>query len=210
MDIDPQAWPQREVSKLLNATVVPRPIAWVSTISEAGVPNLAPFSFFNAVCSNPPTLLFCTSFRAVDGAQKDTFNNVRATGEFVVNFVSEQLAEAMNITAVEAPPDVNEFERADLTATPSVKVKPPRVAESLAHFECRLYDIIPIGEGVGSGNIVIGTIVHMHFNDAIFRQGNYIDFQTFKPVGRLTGSAYCNVQDVFHLQRLPSELRSQD
>ncbi|MCC6614473.1 MAG: flavin reductase family protein [Anaerolineae bacterium] len=205
--MDPQTLPQREVSKLLSGTVVPRPIAWVSTISVDGQPNLAPFSYFNVVCPNPPTLLFCTGVRGIEPPQKDTYTNVVATGEFVVNFVSEHLAEAMNITAIEAPPDVNEFERASLTAVPSAKVKPPRVAESLAHFECRLLETIAIGEGAGGGNIVIGTVVHMHFDDRVFREGNYIDLEAFRPIGRLSGSAYCHVQDSFSLQRPRSELR---
>jgi flavin reductase (DIM6/NTAB) family NADH-FMN oxidoreductase RutF len=206
VDIDPRSLPEREIYKLLTATVVPRPIAWVSTVNSEGQPNLAPYSFFNAVCSSPPTLLFCPGIRGSDLAQKDTYNNVVATHQFVVNFVSESLAEAMNATAVEAPPHVNEFERAGVTAAPSLHVRAPRVAESLAHFECALHSIVTIGEGVGGGHIVIGTILHMHYDDTIFREGNYVDLEAFQPIGRLTGTGYARVNDVFHLKRPPSEI----
>jgi flavin reductase (DIM6/NTAB) family NADH-FMN oxidoreductase RutF len=207
MDIDPNTYPSREVYKLLTAAVVPRPIAWVSTVNEQGQPNLAPFSFFNAVCQNPPTLLFCPGIRGVDQSPKDTYHNIRATGEFVVNFVTEELAEAMNITAVEAPAEINEFERANLTAAPGKKVNVPYVAESPVHFECKLREIVTINEEPGGGYIVIGTVVHMHFDDTIYREGNYLDFSAYHPVGRLTGSGYTRITDTFDLQRPPSEIK---
>ena len=106
--------------------IVPRAIAWVSTVNEDGQPNLAPFSFFTAVCFAPPTIVFCPSVRETDGDHKDTLHNIRATGEFVINFVTEALAEQMNITSTELPSDVNEFERAGLTAVPSTLVKAAR------------------------------------------------------------------------------------
>jgi flavin reductase (DIM6/NTAB) family NADH-FMN oxidoreductase RutF len=119
LDIIPSELPHNEVYKLMIGAIVPRPIAWVSTLSEAGLPNLAPFSFFTAVCSKPPTVIFCTGVRGTDGGQKDTLNNIRATGDYVINFVTEPLAEPMNITATEVPAEVNEFERAGLTPAPS-------------------------------------------------------------------------------------------
>lgn len=205
-EIDPTQLPEREVYKLMSGAIVPRPIAWVSTISADGVPNLAPFSFFNAVCEDPPTLLFTTSIRNADAQPKDTYHNIVATGEFVVNFVTEALAEAMNITAVEAPPHVNEFERAGLTAAPSLRVRPPYVAESPIQFECRLSQIVTIGEGVGGGYVIFGTLVHMRIDDSVYRSNNYIDIEAYQPLGRLAGMDYARVTNRFALQRPPSEL----
>lgn len=207
MEINPQDLPTREVYKLLTGSIVPRPIAWVSTVSADGIPNLAPYSFFNAVCSNPPTLLFCPGVRSADENPKDTYRNVLATREFVVNLVDENTAEAMNITATEVAADVNEFERAGLTVAPSLRVQAPRVAESLAHFECKLNQIVTINEGIGGGYIVIGTVVHMHFDERIYREGNYIDVAAFKPIGRLAGPSYSYTRETFDMQRLPSEIQ---
>lgn len=196
----------RRAYKLMTGSVVPRPIAWVSTLSAEGVPNLAPFSYFNAVAAQPPTLLFVCSYRATDGGQKDTYHNVRATGEFVVNFVPERLAEAMNLTSVEAPPEVDEFERAGLTTTPSVSVKAPRVAESPIHFECKLAQIVPVGEGPGSARIIIGTVLHMHFDESVYREGDYIDMEAYRPLARLAGTGYARLGEIFHLARPQGEI----
>ena len=206
MEINPQDFPTRDMYKLMTGSIVPRPIAWVSTVDSDGNPNLAPFSFFAGVCSKPPTLLFCSGYRSSDGDQKDTYHNVKATGEFVVNFVNEATAEAMNITAVEAPPDVNEFERADLTEIPSKLVKPPRVKESPIHFECKLNQIVTISDQPGGGHIIIGEIVYMHFAEGILDENNYINMEAYQPIGRLMGGGYAHINDFFNLQRPPSEV----
>jgi flavin reductase (DIM6/NTAB) family NADH-FMN oxidoreductase RutF len=206
VDITPDQLPHREVYKLMIGSIVPRPIAWVSTINAQGKPNLAPFSFFSGVCSAPPTVIFCPGVRDTDGAQKDTLNNIRLTGEYIINFVSEPLAEQMNITATELPPEVNEFERAGLTTEPGKTVHVPRVHESLIHFECRLNQIVTISDQPGGGHIVIGTVLHMHFDDSIYRQGNYIDHHVLQPVGRLAGPTYCRVNDFFDIKRFPPEV----
>jgi flavin reductase (DIM6/NTAB) family NADH-FMN oxidoreductase RutF len=208
METAASALPHREIYKLLTGCIVPRPIAWVSTINADGQPNLAPFSFFAPVCSNPPTLLFCPSVRAADHGQKDTLHNIRATGEFVVNCVTETLAEAMNLTSTEFPADVNEFEAAHLTPVPSVAVKPPRVAESPIHFECVVQQILTIGAEIGGGNIVIGTIVQIHCDERVWREGNYIDIAAYQPVGRLMGAGYSRTRDVFSLRRPESQISS--
>ena len=205
VDIRPDETPDI-VGKLLNAAVVPRPIAWVRTINADGQPNLAPFSFFNAVCRKPPTVLFCSSVRSAPRRPKDTQRNIVETGEFVINFVTEALAEAMNLTAVEAPPEVNEFERARLTAAPGTTVRVPHVAETPIYFECKLREIITISEEPGGAAIIIGTITFMHFDDSVYREGNYLDFETYRPVGRMTGAAYVRTGDVFEMQRPPSEI----
>ena len=207
MDINPQEHPHRDIYRLLTSAVVPRPIAWVSTVNSAGQPNLAPYSFFNAVCSNPPTVLFCAGIRRSEPAGKDSYNNVQATGEFVINFVTDELAEAMNVTAVEVPPEVNEFERAGLTAAPGNTVRVPHVAETPVYFECKLREIVTISEEPGGGYIIIGTVTYMHFDDAILLDENVVNFDAFKPVGRMTGSGYIHTDHRFDMERPPSELR---
>ncbi len=207
MNIIPQEHPYGDVYKLLTAAVVPRPIAWVSTVNLDGQPNLAPYSFFNGVCSNPPTVLFCPGIQRVTRTGKDTYHNVKATGEFVVNFVTDDLAEAMNVTAVEVPPEVNEFEQARLTAAPGTTVNVPHVAETPIYFECKLHEIVTISEEPGGGYIVIGTVTYMHFDDAIVQADNRIDFDAYKPVGRMTGPGYVHTTDRFNLERPPSEIR---
>lgn len=202
-EINPAELDHKQVYKLMTGSIVPRAIAWVSTVDQEGVPNLAPFSFFTAITSRPPTILFCPATRASDGGQKDTFNNVIATGEFVVNFVTEATADAMNITSVEVPAHVNEFERAGLTAVPSVMVRAPRVLESPIHFECRLHQVVDVGDA----HIVIGQIVYMHFDESVYRDGNYIDTLAYQPIGRLAGNGYSYVRELFDLKRPPSEIK---
>jgi flavin reductase (DIM6/NTAB) family NADH-FMN oxidoreductase RutF len=208
LEINPNELPHNDVNKLMIGSVVPRPIAWVSTLSAEGQPNLAPFSFFTAVCPKPPTVVFCPGVRGTHGGQKDTLHNIRATGEYVINFVTEPLAGQMNITATELPADVNEFERAGLTPVPSRVVQPPRVAESPIHFECRLRDIVVISDEPGGGNLVIGTVVHMHFDELVYRAGNQVDITAYQAIGRLGGASYCRVNDFFDLKRLPSEIKT--
>lgn len=201
MELNPQTIPYQSVYKILTGSVVPRPIGWISSIDINGRPNLAPFSFFNAVCSNPPTVLFCPSIRGSDGKTKDTLNNVRATNEFVVNIVTEGLLNAMNASSIEAPADFNEFEFAGLTLAPSAAVKPPRVAESPIHFECRVRQIIEISNEPGGGSIVIGAVVHIHAEDRVMIGGDKINLMALKPVGRLMGSGYCHVTDSIEMER---------
>jgi len=199
--IDPAQNTNQDNYKLLIGSVVPRPIAFVSSQSRAGELNLAPFSFFTGVCSNPPTILFCPMIRGSDAQKKDTLLNIEETGEYVVNVVSEDIVEKMNQTAAEFPRGVNEFEKADLTPAPSMLVKPPRVLESAISMECRLQQIIPVGDGsVGSGFVVLGTVVQFHIREDLYTAGR-IDTVGLKPVSRLAGSAYAPVRDIFELQR---------
>ncbi|MEX2143978.1 MAG: flavin reductase family protein [Anaerolineales bacterium] len=207
MEINPADIAGNALNRILLGSVVPRPIAWVSTINEQGQPNLAPFSFFNAVCTRPPTLLFCPGVRGLDGASKDTLRNIRTGGEYVINVVTEATAEAMNKTATELPPEVNEFEFAGLTQAASIKVKPPRVAESPVNFECQLRQIVDIGDGLpGSGWIVIGEIVHLHVSDDVLLPDYKIDIGALQPVGRLAGYGYAHITDTFEMKRLPPQI----
>src|SRR5687768_57699 len=201
MEINPNALPYQSIYKILTGSVLPRPIGWISSLDLQGRPNLAPFSFFNVVCSNPPTVLFCPLIRGIDGNKKDTLNNVRATNEFVVNIVTESLLPAMNTSSVEALPGFNEFEFAGLTPAPSTVVKPPRVAESPIHFECKVREIIDINDAPGGGPIVIGTIVYIHVEDGILIGEDKINLTALQPVGRLAGGAYSRVTDIIELER---------
>jgi flavin reductase (DIM6/NTAB) family NADH-FMN oxidoreductase RutF len=201
MELSEGSLPWQSVYKLITGAIVPRPIGWVSTIDEAGVANLAPFSFFNAVCSNPPTLLFCPAVRARDSQQKDTLKNVIATQEFIVNIVSEDTAEAMNITSGEYAPEVDEFEVAGVSKAAAAAVRPPRVAECLVHFECRLQQIVTIGDTPGGGSIVIGRIVHIHVDDGVLIAPDKIDIHALKPIARLAGAQYARLGELFELSR---------
>lgn len=199
MQIDPNTF-EHNFYRVLTGVVVPRPIAFVSTISADGIVNLAPFSFFNAVASDPPTIVFSSSRRAGSKA-KDTLTNVEETGEFVVNVVVDDIAEAMNKTAAEFPVEVNEFDIAGLTEAPSVKVKAPRVSESPVNMECRLKQVVDLGRDPATGHgLVIGEVIYMHIRDDLIN-GHRINHQLLKPTGRLAGSMYCHTDDVFEMVR---------
>jgi flavin reductase (DIM6/NTAB) family NADH-FMN oxidoreductase RutF len=199
--IDPAQNSNQDNYKLIIGSVVPRPIAFVSSQSRDGALNLAPFSFFTGVCSNPPTILFCPMVRGSDAHKKDTLLNIEETGEYVVNVVSEDIVAQMNQTAAEFPREVNEFEEAGLTPSSSIIVKPPRVLESPLSMECKLQQVIPVGDGaVGSGFVVLGTVVRFHIREDLYSAGR-IDTLGLKPVSRLAGAAYAPVHDIFELQR---------
>ena len=207
MEITPKDLPWQSVYKILIGSVVPRPIGWISTVNSDGRPNLAPFSFFNAVCSNPPHVLFCPSVRIENYQPKDSLCNVRATGEFVVNIVTEELAEAMNLTSTDLPAEVNEFEVAGLSMSPSSAVRPPRVAASPIHYECKVAHIFDLGDQPGAGSVVIGKVVHIHVDESVLFAKDKIDVTKLKPVGRLGGNGYCRVTDLFKMVRPPSQIK---
>lgn len=200
MHLDPATLPWDLAYKYLNGAILPRPIAFVSTVNEEGRTNLAPFSFFTAVAANPMTICFSVMRRGTDGQKKDTLRNIEATGEFVVNVVSESFVEKMNVTAAEFPPEVSEFEEAGFTQAPSVVVKPPRVGESLVNFECKLTQVVEIGAEKGGGSLVIGQVVQVHVEDTIHFDGK-IDTKGLQPVGRLAASDYVRITDTFQLIR---------
>jgi flavin reductase (DIM6/NTAB) family NADH-FMN oxidoreductase RutF len=201
MELDPRTAAPEAVYKLLIGCVVPRPIAWVSTVGADGVYNLAPFSFFMGVCQEPPTIAFSSSARA--GDRKDTVRNALYTGDFVVNVVDDPLAERMNLTSGDYPPEVDEFAVTGLTPLPGVKVKAPRVAEAPINLECRIVQVIEVGRG--PNNLVLGEIVHFHLRDDIYdRRTGRVDMHRLKPVGRLAGHQYTHVHDIFEMKR-PSD-----
>jgi len=201
MIIDPAQASSADVYKVMIRSIVPRPIAWVSTISSEGVANLAPFSFFTGVSTRPPTVCFVPGRRPQSGQRKDTLQNVEETGEFVVNIVPAALAAPMNATAVDYPPDVDEFAEAGVTATPSRIVRAPRVAESPVSFECRRYDVVHVGvDGPGGSAIVIGEIVMIHVSDDVLSDGK-IDVRLLDPLARLGGLEYARLGEPFEMKR---------
>ena len=199
MKITPSEHDYNQIYKLMIGSIVPRPIAFVSSVNAKGNRNLAPFSFFNGVCSNPPTVLFSTVIRK-DGTHKDTLNNVEATKEFVVNIVSEDIAQQMNIASGEYPPDVDEFIKSGLTPVPSDVVKPPRVKESMVSMECKLSQFVRIGNGPGGGCTVFGEIVRIHVVDELFDNFR-IDADKLRAIGRMGGPAYTRTRDRFEMVR---------
>ena len=199
MIIDPSAHAYGDIYKLLIGSIVPRPIGFISTVNMEGVRNLAPFSFFNGVCSNPPIVLFSTVVRA-DGSHKDTLNNVETTKQFVVNIVSEDFAQQMNITSADFPPGVDEFIEAGLTPVASDLVKPPRVKESRIQMECRLVTVVRFGQGPGGGCTIFGEVVRFHVSDELFDNFR-IDPDKLRPIGRMGGPTYTRTTDRFDLIR---------
>jgi len=191
---------KRDNFKTLLSCVLPRPIAFVSTISAQGVANLAPFSFFNGVGSNPPAVIFSPCTKA-DGTPKDTLVNLRSIGEFVVNVVPFSIREAMNEASYPFPPDINEFEAAGFTALASRFVRPFRVAESPVHLECRLVQIVPVGNGPLSANICIGEVVCFHLADEVLLPDGTADVSTIDLVARLGGEDYSTIRDRFSLPK---------
>lgn len=200
MEINPQETSQKNIYKILTGAVIPRPIGWISSMSEDGVPNLAPFSFFNAVGEDPPHVMFST-VRTGD-KNKDTLNNVLATKQFVVNMATEELVEAMNATSIELPPDGNEFEYAGLTPIPSVKVKPFRVKESPITFECELVHHYSLEDHKNGGaTIMVGRIVMFHVDESVLLDDYKINMETYRPVARLAGSNYAKLGEIFSIKR---------
>jgi len=200
MVIDPEAAGPQNIYKLMVGVIVPRPIAFVSTVDSEGNRNLAPFSFFTAVSANPPVIAFSPLVRGSDSNRKDTLRNIEATGEFVVNIVSEDFGEAMNRTAPEYPPEVDEFEIAGLTPLASELVRPPRVAESRIHMECRLVQVVQVSTKPLGGSIVLGEVLRFHVADELF--DNYkIDPDKLRAIARMGGPTYARTTDRFQMER---------
>jgi len=187
--------------RLVIGAVVPRPIAWVSTIDADGRLNLAPFSYFNVVCPSPMTLVFCPGVHA-GGRKKDSWCNIEAVPEFVINVTNEDTAEAMNQTSIVLPAGQSEFEWAGLTPMPSQTIRVPRVAEAPIAFECTLDRVVVISDQPGGGAAIFGRVRCIHVRDDIYDNGR-IDLAALRPIGRLAGDAYTRTSDVFHMQRPP-------
>jgi flavin reductase (DIM6/NTAB) family NADH-FMN oxidoreductase RutF len=198
MILDLASMPQPEAYRFMISALVPRPIGFLSTLSAAGARYHAPVSYFMGVSSNPP--MVAVSIEARWGGPKDTARNIRETGEFVFNLVVEEIAEAMNLTSGDYPPEVDEFALAGLTPAPSERVRPPRVAESPVHFECRAVDVREVGRSPNT--LILGEILVAHVRDDLYLpERGVVDTPRLHAVGRLGGKQYCRVRDIFEMTR---------
>ncbi|MHC4550066.1 MAG: DinB family protein [Planctomycetota bacterium] len=193
MLIDPGDLDARQLYRLMTSVVVPRPIAWTSTVSADGVLNAAPFSYFQALSSRPPMVMLAIGRRR--GVPKDTRANIEATREFVINIVSEELGPRMVMTSIEHPPEISEFEEVGLTPMPSERVAPPRIAESAVSLECRLDRLLE----VGTSGICIGEVVLFHLRDDVLGEDRTADPLKLRPLGRLGGTAYAPLREVVEI-----------
>lgn len=200
MIIKPSEASPRDIYKLMIGMVVPRPIAWVSTVSEDGHNNLAPYSFFNAISGDPPVVCFAPSRKPAGDNKKDTFRNLETSGVFVVNIVSEHLAEAMNQSAADVPPDVDEFALAGVTAEPATMIGAPMVKEALAKMECKVRQIIHLGDQPTSGILVLGDVLCFHFAEGLVENFR-VDPAMLNAVGRMGGNSYCDTRNRFEIIR---------
>ncbi len=190
LEVAPDDWSVREFYQLMTALVIPRPIGWISTLSPSGVRNIAPYSYFNLMGSDP----FYVAFGST--GVKDSVSNLREVPEFVANIVTMHVLEKMNFTSTDFPRDEDEFEWAGLTPVPSAKVRPPRVGEAKAHLECELVQIV----SDRNTHIVLGRIVHAHVAPSVWKDGR-VDARLLDPVCRLSGSGYASLGELFSVQR---------
>lgn len=193
VELDPGTWEARDLYRLLTSLVIPRPVGWISTVSEDGVPNLAPHSYFNLIATAPPHVVFGSV------GVKDTVTNVRANGEFVVNIVTRAMVETMNLTAIDAPPEVDEFMLAGLAAERSSVVRPPRVSGAPAHLECKVVHDLVLGNTV----MIVGEVVRIHVARSVLADGPAMeaDAHLLDPVARLGGRDYTMIGEVITLRR---------
>lgn len=200
MELSLASLPPVERYKLLIGLVIPRPIAWISTLSENGVANCAPFSFFNVIGEEPPLCIVSFNRRS-DGGMKHSLKNALRTGEFVVNLVDEQNANAMHVSSAELPESESEFDKAGLTQAPCTLVKHPRIAEAAASFECRLWKHLPIGP---ERDLIFGEMLVVHARDGVIDPASKrISETAYQPVGRLFAARYATTRQRFDL---PGEL----
>lgn len=200
MRLDFSSLAPRDAYQWMISTILPRPIAWVSTISADGKTNLAPFSFFQGVCANPPTLMF-VPVNNRQGQKKDTVRNIEAVPEFVVNLVPHALADQMNACAALLPYGESEFEKFGIAPSKSESVRPPRVAAAPVAYECRLRQVVNIGEGPLAAHVIFGSIVVAHVRDDVLGADGKPDARKLDLIGRLGGEAYTTTRDIFSLER---------
>jgi flavin reductase (DIM6/NTAB) family NADH-FMN oxidoreductase RutF len=200
MLLDPAALERRDLVELINGLVAPRPIAWVSTLAADGAPNLAPFSFFNAFSTAPPTVAIGPGSR--QGVNKDSLRNIKATGEFVVNSVTEEFATNANVSSADFPPEVDEWTVTGVDRVASDDVAPPRVAQSPSSFECRVVEIVDLGPPeTPTNSVIIGRITRIHVDESILGEGFSVDPDAARLVGRMGGALWCTTRDRFSLPR---------
>jgi len=204
MELDIDKLSVLERYKLIIGLVFPRPIALISTHSENGVDNCAPYSYFNAVCEDPMLMIVSFNVRNTDSKMKHSLANILRTGEFVINMVDESIANGMHVSSTEFPEDVSEFKEAGFTAAPCRHVQHPRIAEAPASFECRLFRRIDVGP---ARDIILGEVVHIHARDGLIDpERKRVSEHLYRPLGRLYGNRYCTTRQRFDLPgAIPSE-----
>lgn len=200
MQLDFSTLSARDAYRWMISTIVPRPIAWVSTVSADGVTNLAPFSFFQGICANPPTLMF-VPVNNRQGQPKDTIRNIEVVPEFVVNLVSRELGQQMNNTAALLPYGESEFTAFGIASTASEKIRPPRVAAAPIAYECTLDRIVRLGEGPLAANVVFGRILALHVRDEVLGTDGLPDARKLDLIGRMGGDDYTTTRDTFTMER---------
>ena len=205
MKIDVNSLNRSTKYSLLASCIVPRPIALISTVGETGIANVAPFSFFAPLCYDPPILCVSIGWRR-SGQKKDTLRNIEFSRDFVVNIVDENLAQAMNEASFDFPPDVSEFEEAGLTALKGDKVSAPIVAESPISMECKVVEILSLGQPDSGSSAVLGEVLKIHIRDDLWVDGQ-IDPRRLKAVGRLGADFYCRTEGLFEMKRPSSPVR---
>ncbi|HIF14449.1 MAG TPA: flavin reductase family protein [Bacteroidetes bacterium] len=200
---DPKELSVPQLHGLLLGAVAPRPIAFASTMDKDGRPNLAPFSFFNVFSANPPIMIFSPARRVRNNTNKHTLDNCKNTGEVVINIVSHDIVEHMSLASTEYDAGVNEFIKSGLTMLDSDNVKPYRVAESPAHFECKVNDIIELGNEGGAGNLIICEVLKLHVRSDVFNEAGKIDPYKIDVVSRMGGDFYCraNADSIFKVEK---------
>lgn len=221
LSIDPASIPTAQLHQYLVSAVAPRPIAFVSTVDAEGIPNLAPYSFFNVFSSNPPICVFSSNRREVNNTTKDTLHNILATRECVINMVSHAIVRQMALCSINYPPTVDEFEMAGLSPLPSSLVKPARVAESPVQLECKVQDVITLGDKGGAGHLIICEIVKLHIQESVLDERGRIDPHKIDLMGRMGAAYYTRAsgeavevifQDMTHIgigfQQLPPSARN--
>jgi flavin reductase (DIM6/NTAB) family NADH-FMN oxidoreductase RutF len=192
-----QQMDRADAYKIFITAIVPRPIGWISTLSKSGIANAAPFSWFNAVCADPPMVMIAAGKRR--GEMKDTTANIRDTGEFVVNIATEANATQMVQSSGDYPMEISEFDKAGLSALPSKTVRPPRIAQSPIHFECRLEKIIPLGRQ--STDLILGQCILMHVDESVLAADGLVDALKLRPIARLGRDEYSVVDQLVHHPR---------
>lgn len=203
LSLDPKELTVQRLHQLLLGAVGPRPIAFASTIDESGRPNLAPFSFFNVFSANPPILVFSPARSGRTGQSKDTFNNAKAIPEVVINVVNYPMVHQMSLASSPYAPGVDEFVKAGFTPIASDKIKPFRVAEAPVQFECKIQQIIELGQDGGAGNLIICEVVQLHIRENLLNENGLIDQHKIDLVARMGADWYChaNSQSMFEIKK---------
>ena len=203
MELDPTTLDESSIYNFMMSTILPRPIAWVSTVDAEGRLNLAPYAYFMGVCCVPMTVLFCPVVPPPPKRKKDTLRNIEAVPEFVVNVASASNIDAVNLSAAPLPPGESEYDMAGVTPVASSRVRPPRVREAAVAYECRVRDVIEISASPGGGWVVLGTVLAAHVDAALLDPVSHqVDLAGLRPIGRLGGGSFVNAaSDTFTLTR---------